>query len=144
FFVAACGWRLRQLARGGRVRVLVFEDGLARFGGESLWTCRWDEIETVLGVVKAYHLHGAPVGARFVVTVQCGGGKHLRLDEAKEHLTGLRTLYLRIADETSRRLLPRLAADIDAGQTVPFAPLALSAAGIHWGKHVLAWGDTEN
>ena len=143
-FLPWCGWRLRQLARGSRVRVLVFEEGLARVDGEGLRTCRWDEIETVQGNVKTYHVNSAAVGSRFMITVEFGGGKQIRLDSAKEHLAGMDGLYLRIGSESCRHLFPRLQAAIDAGQTVPFGVWGMSKSGVHWGRHVLAWDDAEN
>jgi hypothetical protein len=144
FFLVACGWRLGQLAGGSRIRVLVFAEGLARFDGDDLLTCRWDEIESVQGVVKTYVLHGAPVGSRFIITVEIGGGRVMRLDGAKGHLTGMDVLFRRVSEESGRRLLPRLLAAVEAGETVPFGVLGVSKAGLHWGKHVLAWGDAKN
>jgi hypothetical protein len=143
-FLVACGWRLRQLAHGGRVRVLVFAEGLARFDGDDLLTCRWDEIESVQGVVKTYAVHGAPVGSRFIISVRLADGRELRLDGAKGHLLGMDLLFRRVAEESGRRLLPRLLAAVEAGETVPFGVLAVSKAGLHWGRHVLAWGDATN
>jgi hypothetical protein len=143
-FLPWCGWRLRQLARGGQVRILVFAEGMARFDGRSLLTCRWDEIDSVQGIVKTYHVHGAPVASRLILTVQIRDRKQLRLDGAREHLLGLEVLMQRIGAESSRYLLPRFLDAIEAGQTVPFGVLGLSKLGLHWGKHVLAWDDTEN
>jgi hypothetical protein len=144
FFLVACGWRLRQLARGGRVRVLVFTEGLARFDGTSLSTGRWDEIETVEGIVKTYQVNSAPVGSRFLLTVKFADGKQMRIDAARDHLGGMHALYQRICVESTRHLLPRCCTAIESGQTVPFGVLGVSKAGLHWGKHVLAWNDSEN
>jgi hypothetical protein len=142
-FLPWCGLRLRQLARGSRVRVLVFTEGLARFDGQSLLTCRWDEIETVRAMVKTYSVDFATVGSRFLITIQFGGDREMRIDGAKDHLAGMHILYQRLGAESSRHLLPRCYAAIEAGETVPFGELAISKQGLHWGKHVLSWGDTE-
>jgi hypothetical protein len=144
FFVAACGWRLRQLARGSRVRVFVCTEGLARFDGERLLTCRWDEIETVQQIVKTYRVDFAPVGTRFIITVKFGTDNEMRIDGAKEHLAGMNVLYQRIGAESGRHLLPRYFAAVEAGQTVTFGVLGISKQGLHWGRHVLAWDDPKN
>jgi hypothetical protein len=143
-FLPWCGWRLRQLARGSRARILVFTDGLARFDGPGLATCRWDEIETVQGVVKTYRVDAATVGTRFIITIKFGASKELRIDGAKDHLAGMDVLYQRLCSETGRHLLPRCYTAIEAGQTVTFGVLGISKLGLHWGRHVLAWNDTEN
>src|SRR5262249_11545371 len=57
---------------------------------------------------------------------------------------GMDVLYQRIVAESARHLLPRFSAAIEAGQTVTFGGLGISKLGIHWGRHVLAWGDAEN
>lgn len=142
-FLVACGWRLRQVGKGNRVRILVFEQGLARLEGESLVTCRWDQIESVEGMVKTYHVEFVPVGSRFIITLRFGDNE-MRVDGAKEHLAGMDGLYQRICRETSRYLLPRLQAEIEAGKTVKFGVLAISKSGLHWGKYVLAWNDAKN
>lgn len=143
-FLPWCAWRLRQLAQGSRVRILVFTEGLARFDGQCLLTCRWDEIETVQGIVKTYRVDLATVGSRFIITVQFGAEGEMHIDGAKEHLAGMDVLYQRICAESSRHLLPRFSAAIEAGQTVTFGELGISKSGLHWGRHVLAWDDTEN
>jgi hypothetical protein len=109
-----------------------------------LLTCRWDEIETVQGIVKTYRVDFAPVGSRFIITVTFGAGGGMRIDGAKDHLAGMDVLYHRICAESGRHLLPRFAAAIEAGQTVTFGELGISKVGLHWGRHVLAWDDTEN
>jgi hypothetical protein len=143
-FLPWCGWRLRQLARARRVRILVFEEGLARVDGASLLACRWDEIETVQGNVKTYHVNFAPVGSRHLITIRFGGGKQMHMDSAKEHLLGMDGLYQRICSESCRHLFPRLKAAMEAGETVTFGDWGLSKWGLHWGRHVLAWDDAEN
>lgn len=143
-FLPWCAWRLRQVAGGKHIRILVCRDGLARVDGDNVITCRWDEIESVQGIVKTYRLEHVPVASRFMVTVQFGGGKQLRIDAAREHLQGMPALFQRLAEESSRHLFPRLRADIEAGLTVPFGVLALSKQGLHWGRHVLTWEDRDN
>jgi hypothetical protein len=143
-FLPACAWRLRQLARGRRVRLLVFAEGLARFDGQRLLACRWDEIESVQGVVTTYRVDFATVGSRFRITIRFGAGGELRIDGARDHLAGMDALYQRICAESTRHLLPRCYAAIEAGETVPFGVLGISKQGVHWGKHVLAWDDTAN
>jgi len=51
FILVACVWRLRQLTWERRARILVFAEGLARFDGKSLLTCRGEVIESVQGVL---------------------------------------------------------------------------------------------
>jgi hypothetical protein len=143
-FLPWCGWRLGHLARGRRVRILVFTEGLARFDGQSLATCRWDEIETVQGVVKTYRVDFATVGSRFIITIRLAGDREMRIDGARDHLAGMDVLYQRLAAESARHLLPRCHAAIEAGETVPFGVLGISKQGLHWGKHILAWNDPEN
>jgi hypothetical protein len=143
-FLPWCGLRLRQLARGSRVRIFVFTEGLAQFNGRCLLACSWNEIETVAGIVKTYRLDFAPVGSRFIITIKFGAGKEMRIDGAKEHLASMDDLYRRVCTESARHLLPRYQAAVEAGQTMTFGMLGISKSGLHWGRHVLAWDDTTN
>jgi hypothetical protein len=135
----ACGWRLRTLSLGSRVRAFVCAEGLAHFDGQTLTTCRWDEVKSVEGIIKGY----SPGGHRMIVTVKFGADQEMRFDEAKEHLANTSALYQLIGDLSGRRLLPRFYAAIEAGQTVTFGQFGISKAGIHWGTHVLDWDDNE-
>ena len=144
FLLVACVWRLRQLARGSRVRVLVFEGGLARFDGENLVSCRWDEIETVEWSATSYRARGIPLGTRFVITLKLASGGQMVFDGAREHLPAMESLSHRISKETTTRLLPRTLAALKAGQTIAFGELGVSRLGIHCGDRALAWGEVEN
>lgn len=167
FILVACVWRLRRIARERRTRILVFAEGLARFDGKSLLTCRWEEIESVQGILFGYkrparapgwqeiesvqgipYKGPKPFAGRIILTIR--GGKQLRMYWVKEHLAVMNVLFQRVSEESSRHLLPRFLAAIEAGQTVTFVPhvwgvavLGISKLGLHWGRHVLAWNNTE-
>lgn len=152
--VAACLWRLRRLARERRLRILVFADGLARFDGESLSTGRWEEIESVQGI-----LYKAPKAFAIDIIIMIRGGKRIRARWLNDHVALGQALFRRVAEESSRHLLPRCFAALEAGQTIIFqAPdaawlggiaswsrvvLGISKSGLHWGTQILAWDNPE-
>jgi hypothetical protein len=138
FFLPLCGWRLRELARGSRVQVLVFSQGMAYYDRENLLACRWEEIESVQGTLKNVQVSGS-VGARFRITVQISGGKQVRLDAAREHMAGMDVLFQRISAESNRHLFPRLLKAVESGETVPFGELAISRQGVHHRERLLHW-----
>ena len=51
-FLPACVWRLLRLARAAKVRIYVFAEGMLRLDGNGPLICRWDEIDTVRGILK--------------------------------------------------------------------------------------------
>jgi hypothetical protein len=107
FFLGVSGWRLRQLVRGSRVRVLVCTDGLGRFDGQCLLTCRWDEIEAIESIVEdnlltMCHVPMVPLGSRCTITVTFGGGREMRIDGATDPGAGMERLYQRICAENRR------------------------------------------
>jgi hypothetical protein len=140
-FIVLCAWRLHQIHRGSRVNILVFAEGMARFDGVNLATCRWDEIETVQGMVKTYQMHGGVAGSRFIIDIAFRTNNKIRLDAAKDHLAGMDILFHRLSVESTRCLLPRFLAAVEAGETLTFGVLGISKQGIHWGKYTLAWND---
>ncbi len=145
FWLVACGWRLGQLARGQRVRILVFEDGLARFDGNSLASCRWDDIQTVERKNYSYSARGIPVATRSVISLGLANGGQIVIDTSRDHLAGIESLHQRISQETTNRLLPRTIAAIDAGQIVSFGQLSVSRQGLHFkGDQILAWSMVES
>jgi hypothetical protein len=138
----ACTWRLLQLARGARVRILLCTEGLARQDDQDLVTCRWEEIDSVEGILKRVQV-STSVGCRIIITLRLRNGTSIRMDSAKEHLVGLNVLYYRIVTETSRHLLPRCLAAVEAGETVSFGVFRLSKSGLQWGNRLYAWDDRE-
>jgi hypothetical protein len=142
-FIVLCGWRLLQIDQGSRVRILVFSGGMARFDGVALVACRWDEIESVQGLIKRYQMHGGTVGARFIIDIIFRENTKMRIDAAKDHLAGMDALFQRLSVESARCLFPRYYAAIEAGETLTFGVLGISKRGIHWGKYTLPWNDPE-
>src|SRR5262249_15526355 len=152
---ACCVWRLRRLTCERRVRVLVLAEGLARFDGISLLTCRWEGIESVQGIL---YKGPRPFASHIIITIQ--GGKQMCTYWAKEHLAVGEALFQPLSEKSSRPLLPRCIAAVEAGQTVTFqAPgaawlggitpwgrvvLGISKSGLHWGTQVVPWNDTDN
>src|SRR5262249_9946458 len=153
--LAACVWKLRRLARAARGWILVFAEGLARYDWQSLVTRRWEEIESVQGII-----YKAPTPFASHVIVTMPGGKEMRTYWAKKHLAEGQALFQRLAEESTRHLLPRSFAAVEAGATVTFqAPttgwvggtgvwsrlvLGISKSGLHWGTYVFPWDDMEN
>jgi hypothetical protein len=143
--VGASVWRLRRLACESKARILVFAEGLARFDGRSLLAFRWEDIERVQGFL---YKAPRPFACRVIITDKAG--KQIRMYWGKERLVDANLLVQRVSEETSRYLFPRFMAAMEAGETVSFDPqmvgvaaLQMSKRGIHWGKHEVAWGDTE-
>jgi len=153
--LVGCVWRLRQLSAEKRVRIVVLTEGVARFDGKSLLTCRWDEIESVQGII---HKGPQPFASHVLITIR--GEKQIRTYWAKEHLAVGEALFRRISEETCRPLLPSCLAAVEAGQTVTFRALdaarwgglaawsgielGISKSGLHWGKRIVAWDDANN
>lgn len=143
-FLPWCGWRMRQLARGAQVRILVHAEGMAKFDGEGLLTCRWDEIETVEVKTVSYLVYFVPVGSRSVISVNWAHEKQIRIDEAREPLADLAVLFQRISEESARHLVSRFLAATEAGETLTFGEFKLSKSGLHWGSHFFPWDDSKN
>jgi hypothetical protein len=57
------------------------------------------------------------------------------------HLRGIDAIGSIVEQESVRRQVPRVLADLEAGRTVPFGPFAVSKAGLAHGSRELAWCD---
>jgi hypothetical protein len=153
--LVGCFWRLRRLSWERRVRLLLFAEGLAQFDGKSLQSGRWEDIESVQGLV-----YKAPRAFASHVIITLRGGQTIRMFWARERVAIGEALYRRLSEESGRYLLPRCFAAVEAGQTVTFsapdaawlggiAPwsrivLGISKSGLHWGKQVVTWDDAAN
>jgi hypothetical protein len=142
-FTLLCVWRLRQIHEGSEVRILVFSEGVARVDWPNMVSGRWDEVESVRGLLNTYRMNNAPVGQRFRIEIIFRNGVKLRVDSARDHLAGQDVFFQRVSGETARCLLPRYISQIEAGETKTFGPLAVSKAGVHWGRHLLGWTDSD-
>jgi Family of unknown function (DUF6585) len=132
------GWHLRKLHRNRHMRVLVFDDGFVSFRSEEVFVCRWDEIAWVADEVvpqnHAFIIYGA-------VAKRSGEEWRVRNDVDRVNVRRLLTI---INNESKKRLVPRLLADLEAGQTLDFGALKLSPQGVVHGERVLPWAELKS
>lgn len=116
-----------------RVRVLVFDEGLAHIKGSEVRMCRWDEIAAVFQNWTEQNADAASPICR----IELHGGESWRLDG--QRLAGIENLANVIDREMTVRLLPEAEEALERGATIEFGPVGVSAAGIRKSGATLPW-----
>jgi hypothetical protein len=135
------GWgarEIRKLIRNRHMRVLIFEEGLVAFQEGRVFVCRWDEIAWVRDEVL---MQNDAFIIRCTVMTRSGQQWSLRNDV---DLTEVPRILDYLINETKQRLVPRLLAELEAGQVVEFGDLKLSPEGVVHGERVLPWAELKS
>jgi hypothetical protein len=134
-FAVMCGWQLLRQRRGGRVCVLICQEGLAKLEPEASTFVPWYTVEAVENSVSfnqswLLHLHH--------------GGRVLKFDSGREALVGMALLPGRILQYTAPWLMRRYLLAIEEGKPVVLGPLTVTRDGVEARGRRLSWDDMEN
>jgi hypothetical protein len=123
-------------------QVYVFEHGFIHTAASGpVGDYRWDSIASVQQKIVERYTNGIHTGTTYLYTVTRQDGAVVKLTQFYDRIAELGQT---IAREVTRVHLPRAAAAIEHGQTVPFGDLAISGAGIVSSRHgLLPWGELE-
>jgi hypothetical protein len=135
--LALGAWLSRLAARHFGLRVVVYADGLERrqLGRSDFWP--WQEIKEVWYNADGTYLQGIrPAAATY--TLRRADGQVWKVGW---FLRGVELLGQTIEQETAGRLLSDAVRACEAGEAVPFGPIAASAAGLERGPEVLPWAE---
>jgi hypothetical protein len=137
FFLAAGVGMLARARHNSGLRVLVFEEGLARVQGGKVETLRWEDVNVVR---RGVEVKSAGVTVRTPVYLVLVGrdGRDLTFNEGLARLGELRALA---EGHTLPHMLPAAREAIEAGEVVGFGALGVSREGLHSGLDLLAWED---
>ncbi len=139
-FAVLCGilavryLRFPLLYRGWHV--FVCDEGFIFSTGKSTEAFRWDQIEGVWQELKAYSKYGMRTGVTHKYTVRRTNGAQVEFDD---RFVEVETLAETIMSEVKERMLPRLIAAFQAGETLHFGPVNLNMQGVSNGKERLPW-----
>jgi len=140
FFGVLCivliGYYLRFPVLYGAWHVFVCDGGFIFSRGKVAECFRWDQIEGVWEDLKAYSRYGMRTGTTHKYTIRRNDGVQVQFDD---RFVEVETLGETIAHEVKERMLPRLIAAFQAGQTVHFGPISLNMQGVSNGKDRLPW-----
>ena len=130
---------LRLAAKRGFVA--VHENGLAvrHAWGPARWLS-WNAISGIASEQDAQYFLGWQVGVRYRATLFPTTGKAVRLPDGLEDYP---ELISRLKASLYPRLLPSLAADLQAGKNLYFGRLAISRRGLTCGGRRWTWAEVE-
>jgi hypothetical protein len=136
-FVAGLVMAIAGLISGQR-KLLFFKDGLAEIKGSKTTALRWDDITWVKERIRVERDRGANK-AHYIYTLNSKNGTQLIL-KGYENAEPIGTT---IFDEVNKRLLPKFTEAYERGETIKFGEIAISKAGIDFGKGPIAWDEIE-
>lgn len=122
--------------RNWRRAAALFQDGLACYDRKGLKLARWDEIDTVYQHIVKQYVNGVHTGTFHTYRVNLRDGTKLVLDNRMRDVESLGTAVVR---GSTRALLPRYVAALEAGQRLDFGPLGLDRQGLYAGSKSLSW-----
>ena len=135
YFLPGLWWLIHTL-RIRDLSVRVFSDGLVYIKSGKTQTVRWEKIAVVQQMSRTTTSSLGINSTVHACTVHLqDGSKHV----FNSALGSVEQLALTIHQEASRRILPRVRAAYDAGQSVSFGPLRISREGIAKGRKTLPW-----
>jgi hypothetical protein len=130
---------IRRIWRTRGLRVLVFEEGLARLQGGSIEALRWEDIRTVRRASLTGSERTGMAPARKLILTGADG----REFEFDEGLSGLRELRELVEQRTLPHLFPAALDAWEAGEQVSFGKIDVERDGLRCGR-LLAWAECEN
>jgi hypothetical protein len=136
FICVSAGIATLRRARALRgLHVLVFPTGLARVQGRQSNVLRWDDINRVTRnpSVKA---KGLTVSTPSELILLSRDGWQIVFNESLSRLRELRAL---VEEYTLKTMLPLALEALEAGETIGFGPVSVSAEGVHYGQQTLPW-----
>jgi hypothetical protein len=130
------GWGIRKLLKTRNSRVLLFEEGFVSIRHDQVFVCRWDEVASVFdGIIFASDAY-----VRWC-TVYKRSGEEWTIRNDRELVHGFPQLVRALNDETNRRLVPQMLAELEAGHSLDFGAVTLTPEGIAYDNRLLPWSE---
>jgi hypothetical protein len=120
--------------------VTVYERGFACRDRTGLQTWRWDDILTMTSAVTRHYHTGIYAGTTHVYTLLDRRNQRLKLVDAIDRVEDLAKV---IDTNIFPRLYPRAVDKYNAGELLPFGPVAISKQGMTIGKKTYPWGEVK-
>lgn len=122
--------------------VYVYENGFVfKKGNQAAQPFRWDQIEAAWHSVTRHYRNGIYTGTTHRYRVRRSDGYEVVLNDRFHKVEELGDL---VHNTVTRTKIPQVFAAYNAGQTITFGPLSVSAQGIGNGKSVLPWAEVKD